>query len=170
VLLESQRFDAARGPLALGLHGAPIAQFTRTLVEFETGFSFMHDPRTVRFLGRVVDQGISAGRDRMAIIDYPSFGGRDGLAGFDQGRFHDVDLVLTRVSYVFPLVRRFEMDVHVESGAMVGDLWNDLRPDRFRQSAGVALRGRTNNHPIGAVGFDVAADGARFRFTLGTHE
>jgi hypothetical protein len=170
VLIESQRFDAGRGPLALGLHGAPIAQFTRTWVEFETGFSFMRDPRSVRVMARLVDQGISAGRDRMALIDYTTFGAHDGLAGFDHGRFHDVDQVLTRVSYIFPLVRRLEIDLHLESGSAVDNVWHDLRLDGFRPSAGIALRGRTTTHPFGAIGFDGGAEGLRFRFSIGARE
>lgn len=167
VLIELQRFDPARGVLALGMTGEPVAQFSRAVVELETGFSFMRDPRTIRFLGRIVDQGVTAGREHMAVSDLASLGGRSGLAGFPPGRFHDLDLAHVRVSWIFPLARRLEIDLHGETGAVFGNLWTDSNLSRYRQSFGVALRGRKNEGPVGAIGFDASAEGVRLRYALG---
>lgn len=167
VLIEAQRFDVARGVLALGMRGEPVALFTRTVIELETGFSFMRDPRTIRLLGRIVDQGVSAGREHMAVSDFASLGGRSGLAGFPPGRFTDLDLAHVRVSWVFPLARRLEIDLHGESGAVFGNLWTDSNLSRYRQSFGVALRGRKNEGPVGAIGFDASSEGVRLRYALG---
>ena len=170
VLFESQRYDAARGLIRFGMRGEPGAQFTRTRAEMETGFSFMRDPRTFRILGRMIDTGVSSGRDRMQVIDLPTLGGREGLAGFEPGRFHDLDLLLARLTYVFPLVRKFEMDLHVESGTVNGDLWRATRLDGFRQSFGFALRARGTTRPFGSIGLDFSDEGTRIRYTLGSSD
>jgi hypothetical protein len=170
ILFDTRRYDRPSGWLSLGTASRPGAQFTRTTLELETGRSFMRDPRTLRWMGRIVDVGITSGADRMAVADLPSLGGREGLAGFEPGRFHDRDQVLTRVSYLFPLVRRLEIDLHVESGGVFSDLWRTSRLDRFQSSFGFALRGRGDAHPLGAIGLEFSRETTRLRYTLGNPE
>lgn len=167
VLLQSERFDRAISTLAIHTASRTGAQFTRTTVELEGATSFGRDPRTLRLVGRIVDLGPTSGAERMAVADLSALGGRDGLRGFQPGRFHDNDLMLARLTYLFPLVRRFEMDMHVESGAVFPDLWRTSRFDRLEQSAGIALRGRSDKHPMAAVGLDVSRESVRVRFVFG---
>src|SRR6185436_8170941 len=114
MVAELERFDKPVSWLTLHTTDAS-AQFTRARLELETGVSKMRDPRSIRVLGRIVDQTISNNRDRTQLYDLSTLGGRFGLWGFGPGRFHDIDLVLGRVSYVFPLMRRMEMDFHFEA-------------------------------------------------------
>jgi hypothetical protein len=169
--LQAERFDRPVSWLALHTGRADGAQFTRFTYESENGYSFYRDPRTIRFLWRVVDQGVTSGTDRMMFGDLATLGGRPGLQGFAPGRFHDLDLALGRVSYVFPLSRFFEMDLHAEGGGVFHDIWRDARLDRMEHSFGVAVRGRTpppaTPHPLGLIGLDFSREAVRVHFTLG---
>lgn len=166
VIIESERFDIPRKELALETSHAG-AQFTRTILEMEGAHSFGAEPRSIRFLGRFVNVAISRHHERMEIFDLSSLGGRAGLRGFQPGRFRDSDLLLGRVSYIFTLVRRLELDLHVETGGVFSNVWKTSRLDRFEQSAGIALRGRPSDRVAGAVGFDFCREGVRLRYTLG---
>ena len=170
VLVEVERYDKVPSYLTDRVPGDPGAQFTRTTLEMETGASFLRDPRTLRFMGRLVDQGITSGREHMLLSDYALLGSRAGLGGFQAGRFHDVDLLLGKVTWVFPLVRRLELEIHGEAGAVFPDVWRDARIDRFERSFGFAMRGRTNGRTFGAVGLDFSRESTRFRYTLGDPE
>jgi hypothetical protein len=166
-VMETERFDVAKGVLAAGFSGARGAQFTRSTILLETGISFMHDPRSIRLLGRFVDTGLSGGRDRMAVIDLPSLGGDAGLGGFRPGRFHDLDLIHARFTYVFPLLQKVEAEMHVESGAVLGDLWHDFQIDRMEQSWGFSVRPRSRYQLLGSLGFDFSRESTRLRWMIG---
>jgi hypothetical protein len=167
VLIESERFDRPWGGLAFKTERGGT-QFTRTTIEMEGASSFGREPRTIRFLGRLEDRGVNAGAERMEIFDLAALGGRAGLRGFEPGRFHDFDLFLGRVSYLFTLVRRIELDLHVETGAVFSNVWKNSRLDQFEQSAGLAIRGRTPAQKMaGAFGFDFCREGIRIRYTVG---
>lgn len=146
------------------------AQFTRFVAETETGFSFHRDPRTVRVLLRVVDHGVTAGRERFLFPDMATLGGSEGLAGFELGRFHEMDLLLAKVTYLFPLVRRLELDLHTEFGSVYSNVWGDARPNTLENSYGIALRGRMKNRSFGSVGVDFSRETARLHVTLGSVE
>jgi hypothetical protein len=113
-----ERHDAPLPGLALHVGTPAGAQFNRYTLEGETGTSFGRNPRTLRLLARVVDQSIGSGADQMLITDLSTLGGTTGLAGFHQGRFYDTDLVHVKASYIFPVSRRLEMDVHSEWGSV----------------------------------------------------
>jgi hypothetical protein len=165
-LVRAERFDEPWAILGLKTQEAG-AQFTRTTLQMENALSWGRDPRPVRFMGRIVDTGVSSHADRMEIADLALLGGREGLGGFQAGRFHDFDLILGRVTYLIPLVRRLELDLHVESGGVYSDLWKSARFDQLEQSAGFAIRGRTNERPMGSIGMDFCREGARLRYTFG---
>jgi hypothetical protein len=74
------------------------------------------------------------------------------------------------VSYIFPLVRRLEMDVHSEWGNVFSDVWGDLSPRTLKNSYGFALRGRLKDRSVGAIGMDFSTDQVRVRLSLGTVE
>ena len=165
--LSVDRFDVPIPALALNSSQFEGAQFTRYSVEGEGGFSFMRDPRTIRLKVRMADQTVTSGRDRFLISDMARLGGRDGLAGFSPGRFHDLDLLYTRLMYVFPLARLFEFEVHSEWGAVYPDLWNDVTLRTLKHSFGLSLRARNDAMPHAALGFDVSSDGVRIKYALG---
>ena len=167
LMLGVERYDA---PIqALALHSARFdgAQFTRYSVQTEGAISFMRDPRTIRLMVRLTDQRVGSGLDHFLISDMARLGGRDGLAGFAPGRFHDLDLLHTRLMYVFPLARLFELEVHSEWGAVYHDVWTDATLGTLKQSAGLSLRFRNDTAPRGSLGFDVSSEGARIRYALG---
>jgi hypothetical protein len=170
VLIQAERFDRPLEWLALRSARGDGAQFTRTTLEAETGISFLRDPRTLRLMGRVVDQGITSNADRMMVADLMSLGGREGLSGFAPGRFHDVDLMLLRLSYVFPLVRRLEIELHTDAGGVFPNVWEDASWGDLEHCFGIALRGRTKSTPLGSIGVDVSRETARIRYTLGRVE
>ncbi len=165
VLIQSERYDKPLNWLSL-VTTEPGAQFTRTTVELESGFSFMRAPRSLRVMGRVVDTGVSSGLDRMRLDDYAQLGGRAGLRGFPPGRFHDLDLVLGRLSYVFPLQRLFEMELHAESGAVYPDLMRAPRFDQLEQSFGLSFRPRSDQHPLASAGIEWSREAVRVVFSL----
>ena len=166
-LLSAERFDAPLHALALHSATGEGAQFTRYQAEAEVGLSFMRDPRTLRLLVRMEDQQVRSNRDRMLVSDLATLGGHAGLGGYPPGRFHDLDLLLTRLAYVFPLERRFEVDLHTEWGAVYPDLWRDAKFDTFHNSFGFALRVRDDRGPLASIGFDFSREASRLRFSLG---
>jgi hypothetical protein len=169
VRVAVDRYDRPMEWLALRSGRVEGAQFTRTDVETETGWSFWQSPRTFRLLLHLTDEGVTSGEEgRMAIYDLATIGGHSALTGFDTGRFHDLDAVSARLSYIFPLGRRLEMDTHVETGSVYQDLWSDATPGSFRQSAGFTLRGKTDLHPIGALGLDRSREGWRISYSFGS--
>ena len=165
--LGVERYDIPFRASALHSSRFDGAQFTRYSVETEGGISFMRDPRTIRLLVRLTDQSVGAGRDHFVLSDMARLGGRDGLAGFGPGRFHDLDLLHTRVMYLFPLARLFELEAHSEWGAVYPDVWKDARLRTLKHSYGLSLRARSDAAPYGALGFDVSPEGLRIRYALG---
>ena len=165
--IGAERYDVPIQALAVHSTQPLGAQFTRYSFETEAGASFMRDPRTVRLKVRLTD--VNAGRDldRFLPSDLSRLGGRDGLAGYGPGRFHDLDLVLTKLMYVFPLARFFEADLHSEWGAVYSDVWRDAAPGTLKQSFGFAVRGRSDGAPHGAAGVDFSREGVRFNYTFG---
>ena len=167
LMLGVERFDAPIRALALHSSQFDGAQFTRYSAETEGGISFMRDPRTIRLMVRVIDQRIGSGGDHFLPTDLARLGGQDGLAGFGSGRFHDLDLLHTRLMYVFPLARLFEFEVHSEWGGVYHDVWSDAKLRTLKHSVGLSLRFRDEAAPRGALGFDASSEGVRIRYALG---
>ena len=169
-LAAAERHDAPLPGLALHV-GAPTgAQFNRYTLEGETGTSFGRTPRTLRVLARVVDQDITANADQMLITDLSTLGGTTGLAGFHQGRFYDVDLLHLKTSYIFPISRRLELDLHSEWGSVYGDVWRDAKFTNLQNSYGVALRAVYVSGPVATFGLNFSQDGARVSYSFGRVE
>jgi hypothetical protein len=145
------------------------SRFTRLRYDAEAGHSFfMADPRTVRLAARLVDQHVNDGL--ILLPDLVSLGGNDGLAGFEPRRFHDIDAALLRLTYLFPLGKHLELDVHTEAGGVYGDVWRDAKLSTLRHSYGVALRPRSDTALLGALGLDWSAETVRFHYSIGGAE
>lgn len=162
-----RREDPWRG---LRLHATDVdaRSFTRLTGKVETGLSFGRDPRTIRFAVKTVDTRLDRSGGVFLLDDLPALGGSD-LAGFERGRFRDRDLLLGKVSYVYPVLRNLEVDLHVESGE-VAPSYDTMRLSRLEQSAGFAFRLRLDNAMLGAVGMDFSRESARVRFAIGGGE
>jgi hypothetical protein len=170
-LVQSERFDEPHGAIGLHTNHGAGAQFTRTQVELEGAWSIMRDPRTIRVMGRIVDVGVSNGLERMEEIDLSKLGGsRAGLAGFSAGRFHDLDAVYGRLMYIFPLVRRLELELHTETGEVTSDVWRNSRFDKLAFSSGFAFRARSHVRPIGRIGMDFSDEGVVIHYSIGGGE
>lgn len=167
--LTAERHDRSIEALALKDAHSDARTFTRLVYALETGVSAGVDPRSVRVAVRVVDQALDDGAGALLISDRVSLGGSEGLSGFEPGRFRDVDLVLGRASYLFPLGKNLEFDWHVEAGGVFPEL-SAVRPDRLETSYGGFLRVRSDNGMMGELGFDWCREGARFRFSIGDVE
>ena len=165
--LAAERFDDPVRALALHSAQARGATFDRFTIEAETGFSFLRDPRTLRFYARVVDDQVERRAERFLFSDLARLGGRDGLSGFSPGRFRDLDALLTRVTYVFPLARLFEFEMHSEWGAVYPDVWQDAGFRSLKSSVGFNVRGRTERASRGAIGVDFSKESVRFHYALG---
>jgi hypothetical protein len=171
VRATGERLDTPREEFALHTAQDRGAQFTRLTLETEQGFSFLkRDPRTLRFFARVVDHRIDAHPERFLFSDLARLGGRDGISGFSRGRFRDVDALLMRVQYVFPLARLFEFEVHSEWGSVYPDVWKDPTFSSLENSVGFTMRGRNEWNARGAVGLDVSREGVRMHYILGRVE
>jgi hypothetical protein len=164
--IEGERHDRSIEPLALKDAHSDARTFTRFTYQAEGGISAGTDPRTVRLLVRVVDQTLDDGGGAFVIPDHVSLGGSQGLAGFEAGRFHDLDLVLGRLSYIFPLGKNLEFDWHVEAGGVFASL-DAVRADRLETSYGGLLRVRTDFAVLGALGVEWSREAVRLRFSLG---
>jgi hypothetical protein len=164
--LEAERYDRSIEALALKDAHSDARSFTRVTYRAEGGVSVGTDPRTLRLAVRVVDQTLDSGGGTFLVSDYRTLGGSEGLAGFEPGRFHDIDLVVGRLSYIFPLGKNLEFDLHVESGGVFPAL-GAVRADRLRHSYGGLLRVRADAGMLGAVGFEWSREAARLKFSIG---
>lgn len=164
--VQAQRFDRPIKALAIQTARPDGAQFWRYDYLIETGTSFMRDPRTLRLGVRVVDQEISGNPAGFLVTDLAKLGGREGLAGFEPGRFQDLDLAIAKLTYVWPLLRRMEMEVHVETGGVYSDVWRAPTIPGLQTSWGLSLRPRFDR-PIGSVGVEFSKETTRFRFSIG---
>jgi len=160
---EAERYDRpiVSSPSRTG------AQFTRYGLLAEGGVSFWRDPRTLRLTFTATDIELGTHTANFLVSDLSRLGGRNGLAGYEPHRFHDVDVMNVRAAYIFPLSQHFEMDVHGDAGGVFADLQNDARPNRLKQSAGFALRGRTAASVVAMLGFDFSPEASRFVFSIG---
>jgi hypothetical protein len=143
--------------------------FTRLILEAETGVSFfMADPRTIRLYGTVIDQQLDKGE--ILLPDLAHLGGSAGLAGFEPRRFHDIDLALARLTYIFGIGKHMELDLHTEAGGVYGDVWKDATMSSLRNSYGIAMRVRTDDRIVGRFGVDWSEEAVRLRYTIGAVE
>src|SRR5262245_26191219 len=153
--------------LAFQTASTDAPEFTRYYGAVVTGFSFMRDPRSIRFSLRGSHQDVTNRSEAMRVYDLSGLGGGRGLYGFEPGRFKDLDMVVGQVSYIFPLAQHFELDVHTELGNVYRDVFEAPTWNSLRQSYGVQLRPRTATSPLGFVGVDWSNEGVRFRFSIG---
>jgi hypothetical protein len=123
--------------------------------------------RTVRFQARVIDQQVNSHPERFLTSDLSMLGGRQGLAGFDQDRFEDLDLAAFRTSYIFPIARRLELDLHSDWGGVYRDVWKDATFGSVHSSFGIAMRGVYALGPIASIGLDFSREGMRVNYTVG---
>jgi hypothetical protein len=168
IIAQVEQFTTPAKRLALRSASKQSGQFTRWEVRGEAGISFWPDPRTLRLSGRIVNQTI----DTALVVLLPylaDLGGSHDLAGFEAGRFHDVDLAVGKLSYLFPLARHFEVDLHAEAGGVYPNL-RRARPETLEQSYGVALRCRSGSAPLGSIGLDWSREAVRLRFSWGDVE
>ena len=164
--VSGERFDQPLQAFAFHSASTPSVSFTRWTYEGEAGVSFWRDPRTLRFYGRVVDQTNVDGAGLFLLSDLATLGGHEGLSGFEPGRFRDADLVLGRITYIFPIVRYLETDLHAEGGSVTGRL-EEARLADLRSSYGVAIRVRNAFAPLASFGADWSREKLRLRFSIG---
>jgi hypothetical protein len=164
--VTAQSFNNQTNTQLLFPRSDATSRFVRLRYEGEVGYSFFKvDPRTVRLLVRVIDQNLEAGV--LQPLDLNTLGGNVGLSGFEGQRFHDLDLGLARLTYLFPLGKHLEMDVHTEVGSVYRDLWHDAKWSNLRNSYGFALRPRTDTAVLGAIGIDWSVEQTRVLWSLG---
>jgi hypothetical protein len=164
--VEAERFDKAIEPLALKDAHTDAQQFTRLTYALETGASFGRDPRTIRLYLTAVDQVLDDGDGVFLVQDFRSLGGANGLWGFEAGRWRDLDAMLGRLSYIYPLGKNLEMDLHLEEGAVMANL-ADAKDVRFRPSIGASLRFRGDYVMLGMIAIEASSEQTRFRFSIG---
>jgi hypothetical protein len=167
--VEAERFDKSIRALTLNDAHSGARSFTRLIYRAETGASFGRDPRTVRLEFTAVDQRFDAAEGTFLLGDLQSLGGGAGLSGFESGRFRDVDLMLGKLSYIFPLVKNLEFDLHTESGGVYPGL-RRARIAAFESSFGAALRFRTEAAMLGALGCDWSSEKTRLWLAVGGTE
>lgn len=164
--VEAERYDRAIEALALKDAHTDAQPFTRLTYHLQTGASFGRDPRTIRLYLTAVDQVLDDAGGTFLIPDFRSLGGANGLWGFEAGRFRDLDAMLGRLSYIYPLGKNLEMDLHMEEGAVMAR-FADAREVRFRPSFGASLRIRGDFAMLGMVAIEASSEQTRFRFSIG---
>lgn len=164
--VEAERYDRAIEALALKDAHTDAQPFTRLTYHLQAGASFGRDPRTIRLHLTAVDQVLDDSDGMFLIQDLRSLGGGVGLWGFEAGRFRDLDSMLGRLSYIYPLGKNLEMDLHMEEGAVMARL-ADASEVRFRPSFGASLRFRGDFAMLGMVAIEASSEQTRFRFSIG---
>ena len=151
--VRAERFDRALSGLTIRSGHTTAPQFTRLSFKGSAGFSFMRDPRTIRIAVRAVSTGAVAGSAPLLIPDLVSLGADDGLASLDLGRFRDRDLLYGALTYIFPLGKHVEMELHAESGGVYPRM-RDATTSSLQESYGFSLRPRTDTRLLAAIGAD----------------
>lgn len=167
VMVQAERFDGNSNEMfAIRSASSDAPSFTRLSAELEGGLSFRRDPNTIRLALRAVDQVGDSGDQGYLLSDLMVLGGSQGLAGFVPGRFHDVDLVVGKLTYLFPLTRNLEFDIHAEAGGVFRNL-RDAEIGALATCYGLALRPRMDSGPLATIGIDWSNEGMRIRYTFG---
>ena len=164
--VEAERYDKSIRALALDDAPGGARSFTRLIYRAEAAASFGRDPRTLRLAITAVDQRLDVAGGTFLPGDLQSLGGSAGLTGFESGRFRDHDLALARLTYILPLVKNLELDLHAESGGVYAGL-SQARIETLRGSFGTSLRFRTETAMLGALGCDWGSEQIRLWFALG---
>ncbi len=167
--LDGQRFDRSIEALALKNNSTNAKPFTQLSAQAEIGTSWGRDPRTVRLLARIMDQTLDDGGGTYLFSDLPWLGGSDYLRGYETGRFRDIDMVAGRASYIFPIGKSLEFDLHADVGGVFPEM-EAARMDRLVNSYGTVLRVRGDRSLIGNVGFEWSREQTRFRFGFGAEQ
>ena len=165
-MFEVQRFEKSIEALAIKNAHTDAIPFTRLNYFLEGGWSFGVDPRTLRLSINVIDQILDTSKGTFLISDMSHLGGSAGLTGFEPGRFNDIDMVLGKATYVFPLSLNLEGELHFEAGGVYPSL-SQVQGDVLKGSYGVRLRFRTLFATIGMVGLDWSSERMRFSFSVG---
>jgi hypothetical protein len=161
-----ERFDQAIESFAIRDAHTDAPTFTRVTYDAVAGVSFLRDPRTIRVGVRVVDQTGAFDPGALLPSDLTTLGGSRGLAGFEPGRFHDVDGIVGKLTYIYPLSRSLEMDLHAEAGTVVPEL-RRMRRSTFASSYGFAFRPRRSGGVLASVGMDWSEETIRVRYSFG---
>jgi hypothetical protein len=164
---QAERVAPARWGKALFSDHGDSPGFRRFTLAGQVGWSFMRDPRTLRLAARVVDIKPFDPMRPPAPFDLSHLGAGAGLAGFEPGRFHGLDLLLVKLDYIFPLVEYAELQLSTEVGAVSGDVWHETRVDRLERSYSVMLRPRSHRAPLGAFGVSWSREETRVSVSLG---
>jgi hypothetical protein len=165
---QAEYFGPVRGDGLVFEGDRDTPGFRRFTLAGQAGWSFMRDPRTLRLSVRVVDiQPLDPSRPPLLHDLSRLGGGTAGLAAFEPGRFHDLDLLMVKLGYIFPLVEYGELELSTEIGTVSGDVWNETRIDRLEGTYSVVVRPRTHSAPLGAIGLSWGREGARLRLSLG---
>lgn len=167
IALSAENFDETTSKTFAFKGPTPDAPgFSRLTGEASGGFSFRRDPHTLRLAIRAVDQHARSNPGNVLISDLMVLGGSQGLAGYEPGRFHDVDLVVAKLSYLFPLARYIEFDLHAETGGVYPYL-KDATIHSLLTSYGIAIRPRNDFIVVGSFGLEWSRETIRFRYNLG---
>lgn len=164
--LSVDRLDRPIEALALSSGKVGALPSTRVTLAGETNVSFMRDPRTLRFSGRLSHLETGQGSGVLLLPDWARLGGDAGLMGYEVGRFTDRDLALGRVDYIFPLEAYAEFDIHGEWGGVYPDVRHDLKLKTLRHSFGAFLRARGPGSVLGRIGVEVSPEATRLVFSL----
>jgi hypothetical protein len=163
--VEAERRDKSIEGLALRDAHTGERSFTRMTYRAEAGASFGRDPRTLRLLVKAIDQRLDEGGGIFQVGDLMSLGGSN-VAGYEPGRFQDLDLVAGRLTYIYPLIKNLEFDLHAEAGGVYPDL-DRAQITSLKHSFGVSLRIRGDFSMLGQVGFDWSEEDLRLKFSFG---
>ncbi len=165
---EVERRDDPFRAIQLANAETDAQPFTMITARAEAGTSFGRDPRTLRLALKAVETQRDHGGGVFLPDDLPSLGGSE-LAGFERGRFRDNDLLLGKVTYLYPLLLNLELDLHGESGEVFPS-FGAARLAKLEQSFGFAFRLREETSVIGWAGLDFSRETTRFRFGVGAVE
>ncbi|HKQ57228.1 MAG TPA: hypothetical protein VJY35_05115 [Candidatus Eisenbacteria bacterium] len=164
---QAERFGDARSNGLLFPDAGSSPGFNRFTLGCQAGWSFMRDPRTLRLGARVVDIRPFDPAQPPMPFDLSHLGGRAGLAGFETGRFHGLDLLVVNLGYIFPLTQYAELELATELGSVSDDLWHETRLDGLEHSYSVMFRPRSKTAPLGAIGVSWSREATRVRVSLG---
>ena len=164
--IDAARFDKPVSAISFSEPGPTSPQFTRFNYQAATAISFGRSPRTLQPYVQIIDTQYHGATESFLLPDFATLGGSRGLEGFESLRFHDLDKAVVKLSYVFPLLRTMEVDLHGEAGGVYHDVWQDLKPNKFRHSGGAILRVIARDQVVLAIGADWSHEAVRFQFDL----
>ncbi|UCG51576.1 MAG: BamA/TamA family outer membrane protein [Candidatus Latescibacterota bacterium] len=150
-----------------GIHGELVDEdfgFTEVSADARVYFHWFRDRIFVfRLAGRFADP---LGGREVPFYHLSALGRFETIRGFTRGRFRDRDMVLGSIEYRYPVRRKVDALLFVDTGQVAGDMFRDFTADHLRWTFGGGFRAWHRRGTLLRLEIGFSDDGFRIHFGL----